>query len=267
MTEAMKDSVIVITGASAGIGAATAELVVQRGARVVLAARRADELNALAAKLGDRAIAVPTDVSRRADNELLRDKALAAFGQIDVWIANAGRGISRMVSELTDDDIDDMVQVNVKSVVYGIQAVLPHFKQRKRGEIIAVSSGLSRFPFAPQRSAYSAAKAAVNLLIASLRGELRAGGFTDIHAMTVMPGIVATDFGKNALHGGLDSAKMPGAQPVGEVAEVIANLIDKPRAEVYTRPQLLELAARYFSAEDVGEIEKGMGGPPSGPPR
>jgi NADP-dependent 3-hydroxy acid dehydrogenase YdfG len=266
MTVGMKDQVIVITGASAGIGAATAELVVQRGARVVLAARRAEELNALAQKLGDRAIAVPTDVTRRADNEQLRDKAIAAFGQIDVWIANAGRGISRMVSELTDDDIDDMVKVNVKSVLYGIQAVLPHFKQRKRGQIIAVSSGLSRFPFAPQRSAYSAAKAAVNLLIASLRVELRMGGFSDIHATTVMPGVVATDFGKNALHGGIDSAKIPGAQPVGEVAEVIADVIDTPRAEVYTRPQMRELAARYFSADDVTEIEKGFGfGPP--PPR
>lgn len=257
----MKDHVIVITGASGGIGAAVAELVVQRGARVVLAARRADELAAFASKLGERAIAVPTDVTRRADNEQLRDKALAAFGQIDVWIANAGRGISRMVSELTDEDIDDMITVNVKSVVYGIQAVLPHFKQRKRGQIIAVSSGLARFPFAPQRSAYSASKAAVNLLVASLRGELRAA-FPDIHATTVMPGIVATDFGKNALHGGIDNAKLPGAQPVEEVAQVIADVIDKPRAEVYTRPQMRELAARYFSAEDVGEIEKGFGGPP-----
>jgi NADP-dependent 3-hydroxy acid dehydrogenase YdfG len=256
----MKDQVIVITGASAGIGAAVAELAVQRGARVVLAARRADELAAFAKKLGDRAIAVPTDVTRRADNEQLRDRALAAFGQIDVWLANAGRGISRLVSELTDQDIDDMVTVNVKSVVYGIQAVLPHFKQRKRGQIIAVSSGLSRFPLAPQRSAYSASKAAVNLLIASLRGELRAE-FPNIYATTVMPGIVATDFGKNALHGGVDNAKLPGAQPVSEVAEVIADVIEKPRAEVYTRRQMRELAARYFSAEDVTEIEKGFTAP------
>lgn len=258
----MKDQVIVITGASAGIGAAVAERVVERGARVVLAARRATELDAFARQLGDRAIAVPTDVTRRADNEQLRDRALAAFGQIDVWIANAGRGISRMVSELTDNDIDEMVAVNIKSVLYGIQAVLPHFKERKRGQIIAVSSGLSRFPFAPQRSAYSAAKAGVNLLMASLRGELRGAGFADIWATTVMPGVVATDFGKNAKHGGVDNAKLPGAQPVGEVADVIAGVIEKPRAEVYTRPQMRELAARYFSAEDVAEIEKGFGAPP-----
>src|SRR5688500_9276924 len=132
----MKDQVIVITGASAGIGAAAAEVVAGRGARVVLAARRQGDLAALAAKLGapSRAIAVATDVTRRADNEALRDAALAAFGQIDVWVANAGRGISRLVSELTDEDIDDMVQVNLKSVLYGIQAVLPHMKERKRGQ-------------------------------------------------------------------------------------------------------------------------------------
>jgi short-subunit dehydrogenase len=263
---AMKDKVIVITGASAGIGLAVAELAVARGARVVLAARRQAELDAVAARLGDRTIAVVADVTRRADNEMLRDKALAAFGQIDAFVANAGRGISRMVSELTDEDIDDMITVNVKSVLYAIQAVLPHFKERRRGQIVAISSGLSRFPFAPQRSAYSASKAAVNLLMASLRGELRGQGFDDIYATTVMPGIVATDFGKNALHGGVDNAKLPGAQPVSEVAEVIVGVIEKPRAEVYTRPQMRQLAEKYYSADDVSEIEKGFGMPPGAPP-
>lgn len=257
----IQDQVIVITGASAGIGAATAELAVSRGARVVLAARRADELSALAKKLGDRALAVPTDVTRRADNEQLRDRALAAFGQIDVWIANAGKGISRMPSELTDDDVDEMMTVNFKSVLYSIQAVLPHFKQRKLGQIIAVSSALSRIAFTPVRSAYSASKAAVNLLMASLRAELRTD-FPDIHATTLMPGVVITDFGKNARHGGMDSAKLPGAQPVSEVAEVVVDLIEKPRAEAYSRPQMRDLMARYFAAEDVAEIEKGISGPP-----
>lgn len=262
----MKDSVIVVTGASAGIGLAVAELAVARGARVVLAARRKAELDAIVQRLGDRAIAVVADVTRRADNEMLRDKALAAFGQIDSFVANAGRGITRMVSELTDEDVDDMITVNVKSLLYGIQAVLPHFKERRRGQIVAISSGLSRFPFAPQRSAYSASKAAVNILMASLRGELRADGLNDIYATTVMPGIVATDFGKNALHGGVDNAKLPGAQPVGEVADVILDVIEKPRAEVYTRAQMRELAEKYYSADDVAEVEKALSRPP-GPPR
>jgi NAD(P)-dependent dehydrogenase (short-subunit alcohol dehydrogenase family) len=263
----LSDKVVVITGASAGIGLALAELCVQRGARVVLAARRKSELDALASRLGtDKALAVETDVARRADNEALVSQALARFGQIDSFVANAGRGISRLPSELTDADIDDMISLNLKSVLYAIQSCLPHFKQRTRGQIVAISSGLSRFPFAPQRSAYSASKAAVNLLMASLRGELRAQGLTDIHATTVMPGIVATDFGKNALHGGIDNAKMPGAQPVGEVAEVIADVIEKPRAEAYTRPQMRELAEKYYSADDVSEIEKTFGMRPPGPP-
>jgi NADP-dependent 3-hydroxy acid dehydrogenase YdfG len=251
----MKDKVIVITGASAGIGAALAAAVVQRGARVVLAARRVTELSAIAQPLGEAALVVPTDVTRRADNELLRDRALAKFGAIDVWVNNAGRAIWRQVSELTDDDLDAMFAVNVKSVLYGIQAVLPYFKQRKAGHIISVSSGLSRFPFAQQRSAYSAAKGAVNMLMASLRVELR-DEFPDIRTTTVLPGVVATDFGLNALHGGVDNRRIPNAQPVDEAATVIADAIERPVAEVYTRPQMRELAARYFAAEDVSEIER-----------
>jgi len=257
----MKDKVIVITGASAGIGAALAETAVKRGARVVLAARRLPELQAIAQKLGDSALVVPADVTRREDNDLIRDRAIARFGQIDAWVNNAGRGISRMVSQLTDADIDDMMTVNLKSVLYGIQTVLPHFKAQKRGHILTVSSGLSRFPFAPQRSAYSASKAAVNLLMASLRVELR-DEFPEIHTTTVLPGVVATEFGTNALHGGVDNRRLPNAQPVDEVANVIADAIEKPIAEIYTRPQMRELAARYFAAEDVSTIEREFGAPP-----
>ena len=252
----MKDKVIVITGASAGIGAAVAQEVARRGARgIVLASRRIDELNKVAGTLGERTVAVRTDVTRRADNEKLFEIALMKFGAVDVWINNAGRGISRLVSQLTDDDLDDMVTVNVKSVLYGVQAVLPHFKSQKRGHIVTISSGLSRFPLAPQRSAYSASKAAVNLLMASLRVELR-DEYPDIHTTTVIPGVVATDFGVNALHGGVDNRRLPNAQPVDEVANVIADAIERPVAEVYTRPQMRDLAARYFSAEDVSSIER-----------
>jgi NAD(P)-dependent dehydrogenase (short-subunit alcohol dehydrogenase family) len=251
----MKDKVIVITGGSEGIGAAVAQEVAKRGAKVVVAARNVEKLEAVAKQIG--ALAVQTDVTKRSDNERLRDRALEKFGAIDVWINNAGRGISKLVSELTDEDVDDMMLVNVKSVVYGIQAVLPHMKERGHGQIISVSSGLSRFPFAPQRSAYSAAKAAVNLLMASLRVELKKQ-FPNIYATTVLPGVVATDFGNNAKHGGIDSRKMPDAQPVEEVGTIIADVIEKARAEVYTRPQMLQLAAKYFSAEDVSQIEAGF---------
>jgi NADP-dependent 3-hydroxy acid dehydrogenase YdfG len=254
---AMKDKVIVITGASSGIGEQLAEVVAARGAKgIVVAARRDSELSALAGRLGPTALAVVTDVTRRVEVEQLRDRALARFGQIDVWVSNAGRGISRSVTQLTDEDFDDMMTTNVKSVLYGVQAVMPHFRERERGHLITVSSMLGRIPMAPIRSAYSAAKAAVNSLMTSLRLELKAE-FPEIRVSTVMPGVVATPFGANARHGGPDSRTLPNAQPVGEVAQAIAQLIDHPRAELYTRPELAQLAARYFGADDVATIEAG----------
>ncbi|HET9986969.1 MAG TPA: SDR family NAD(P)-dependent oxidoreductase [Kofleriaceae bacterium] len=262
----MNDLVIVITGASMGIGAELAREVTRRGAKgVVLAARNEAELAKLAAELGANALAVPTDVTRRADLERLRDRTLERFGQLDVLVNNAGRGISRLVSELTDADVDDMVTINIKSVLYGIQAVLPHMKQQGRGQIMTVSSGLSRFPLNASRSVYSASKAAVNLLMGSLRMELRTT-YPGIHCTTVIPGVVMTDFGLNALHGGIDNRKLPGAQPVEEVAKVMADAIAKPVAEVYTRAQMKELAAKYFAADDVATLE---GAPPffASPPR
>jgi short-subunit dehydrogenase len=252
----MKDKVIVITGASSGIGAALATLVAGQGAKVVLAARREPELAQVAAPLGGDAITVVTDVTQRGDLERLRDRAVERFGHIDVWVGNAGRGITRSITQLTDADFDDMMAINVKSVLYGLQAVVPHFRDRKRGHLITVSSMLGRVPMAPFRSAYSASKAAVNSLMTSLRLELRAD-YPEVHVSTVLPGVVATPFGANALHGGPDSRKLPMAQPVGEVAAVIAELIEHPRAEVYTRPGDAQLAARYYSADDVTAIEAG----------
>jgi short-subunit dehydrogenase len=227
----------------------------------VLAARSAEPLAALAARLGDRALAVPTDVAKREDNIRLAARAIEAFGRLDAWVANAGRGITRMPSQLTDADVDDMFTTNLKSVLYGIQAALPHFKETKRGHLIAVSSMLGKVPFTPIRSAYSASKAAVNSLMASLRLELRPE-FPDIHASTVLPGVVATGFGTNSLHGGPDSRAFAGAQPADEVATVIADCIETPRAEVYTRPQMKDIAAKYYSADDIATVEAGLGGPP-----
>jgi len=256
----MKDKVIVITGASSGIGAALATTLAERGARIVIAARREPELTAVATRIGANAHAVIADVSLRADNDRIRDAALAKFGRLDVWVANAGRGITRAPSQLTDDDIDEMMTTNFKSVLYGFQAALPTFKTQKSGHIIAVSSMLGRISFTPIRSAYSAAKAAVNSLMSSIRQELRTE-FPDIHASTVLPGVVATDFGTAALHGGPDSRAFPNAQPVAEVATQIADLIASPRAELYTRPEMRETAARFYAADDVGAIEAGFAMP------
>ena len=249
----MKDKVIVVTGASAGIGAALAQCVAARGARPVLLARRAVELDKIAQRVGSEALAIVTDVTQRKQVQQAVQQTLQHFGQLDVWVNNAGRGISRPVTELTDADIDEMMLVNVKSALYGMQAVLPHFREQGRGHIINVSSMLGRVPFAPIRSAYSASKHALNSLTANLRMELRQ--IPDIHVSSVHPGVVATEFGLNALHGGHDSRLFPGAQTAEQVAEVIADVIENPRADVYTRPEAQNLVANYFAAPDMAEVE------------
>src|SRR5262252_3739348 len=109
---------VVITGASSGIGATLAMQLGEAGHRLVLAARRDAELKEVARRTGAEALAVPTDVTKRADVERLRDRAIERFGHVDVWINNAGRGITKPVLELTDDEFDLMMAVNVKSAIY-----------------------------------------------------------------------------------------------------------------------------------------------------
>jgi NADP-dependent 3-hydroxy acid dehydrogenase YdfG len=251
----MQNKVIVITGASAGIGAALAELVVRGGARAALLARREKELTEVAARLQGKALALVTDVTRRPDIERAVETVLAELGTIDVWVNNAGRGISRLVSELTDEDFDQMMNVNVKAVLHCMQAVLPHFRERGKGHIINVSSMLGRLPIAPFRSAYSASKHALNSLTANLRMEL-SQSFPQIHVSSVHPGVVATEFGSNALHGGMDSRKFPGAQSAAEVAAVIADVIENPRADAYTRSGAQTVIVNYYAAEDMGRAEQ-----------
>ena len=249
------DKVIVITGASGGIGAELAKQLGAAGAKVVLAARRKKELDAVAAATAADALAVIADVTKRQDVEHLAKAALERFGRIDVWVNNAGRGISRSVGELTDDDLDAMWRDNMKSVVYGIQAVLPHFKSRNEGQIINVSSGLSRAPFAPVRAAYGAVKSAVNMLTASLRVELRAT-HPGIHVTLLLPGVVATEFGLNSLGSGIvDNRKLPGAQPVDAAAKAIVDVIEKPRPEAYTSSFIADAIARYQQEPDAFETE------------
>jgi NAD(P)-dependent dehydrogenase (short-subunit alcohol dehydrogenase family) len=244
---------IVITGASSGIGA---ELAVELGAaghRVALAARRDHDLRAVAAKAGDGAIVVPTDVTKRAEVERLRDRAIEAFGHVDVWVNNAGRGINRPVLELTDEELDLMMSVNVKSALYGMQAIVPHFIARGRGQIINVSSVLSRVPFATFRSGYNAAKAALNALTANARVDL-AREHPGIQVTLVMPGLVRTEFQQNALGG---SPPMPAAdaQPVEDAAAAIVGAIVHPVAEIYTNPrQASGIVQSYF--KDVAAFER-----------
>ncbi len=248
------EKVVVVTGASAGIGSELVRQLATKGAKVVLAARTKAAIDELAARIGDGALAVVADVTRRSDVDHLCSAALERFGRIDVWVNNAGRGISRGVADLTDDDMDSMWRDNMKSVLYGMQAVLPHFKSRNEGQIINVSSGLSRAPLAPARAAYGAVKSAVNMLSASLRVELRAT-HPGIYVTIVLPGVVATEFGRNALGGGVDNKSLPSAQPVEAAVKAIVDVIEHPKSEAYTSSFIGETISRYQRDPDAFEAE------------
>ena len=246
----MENKVVVITGASGGIGAALAELLAARGDGVALVARRAELLTAVAARCGARALAVTGDVTRRADVERARAAAIARFERVDVWVNNAGQGISAPPSTLTDEDLDVMMRTNVHSALYGMQAVLPHFQARGEGHVINVSSMLGRVPFATVRSAYCGAKHFLNALTIAMRAEVQ-GTHPGIQFSLVSPGVVYTDFGLNARGGGPDSRQFPEGQSAAEVAAVIAGVIDTRRPDVYTRAGARQRIADYYAK--IGE--------------
>jgi len=246
----MQNKVVAITGASSGIGAALAELVAKQGASVALIARREDALRAVAARCGERALPIVADVTDRGEVKRALNETLRRFGRLDVWVNNAGRGITRPPSELTDQDVDDMMRVNVKSVLYGMQEVLPVFKASGTGHVINISSMLGRVPFATFRSAYSASKHYVNALTAMFRDELRQT-HPGIEISLVSPGVVRTEFGVNALYGGPDSRQLPGGQSAEEVAAVIADVIATPRPDVYTRLGSRAQVADYYAGLGV----------------
>ena len=251
--QGVQGKIIVITGASAGIGATTAKQAGAAGAKLILAARRKKELDEVAAESGSGHLVVPTDVTVRAQVEALAKAALDTHGRVDVWINNAGRGISKPTSQLDDDDLDTMFRDNVKSALYGMQAILPHFKERNDGQIINLSSLLGRIPYVPVRSAYAAAKHALNALTATLRLELR-GSYPGIRLTTISPGPVATDFGTTALHGGADSKTFPGAQSADEVAEHILRAIVERPIDVYTRAVYADQVRTYYN--DIDAVER-----------
>jgi short-subunit dehydrogenase len=256
--------VVVITGASGGIGAALARTLAGEGANLVLAARRERELHAVAdetRKLGSKkTVGVPVDVTHRNEVFDLRDKTLAEFGRIDVWVNNAGRGITRSVLDLTDEDIDEMLAVNLKSAIYGMQAAVPYFIERGKGHLINISSFLGRVPIASFRSVYSASKAALNSLTANLRMDLR--DHPGVHVSLIMPGVVTTDFARNVrgdarppITGGAPGRPPMNVQSPEEVAAGIVEVIHNPVAELYTNPASAEIALRYYA--DVDAFERG----------
>jgi len=243
----MTERVVVITGASTGIGAALAELVGARGDWPVLVARRKPELEGVASRSGPRALPLVADVTRREAVRGVVQSALGHFGRIDVWVNNVGQGITALPSQLTDADIDDMMLVNVKSALYGMQEVLPHFIARDAGQIINVSSMLGRTPIFVPRSAYNGAKHFLNALTANFREEVQQA-HPGIQVTLVSPGVVRTEFGLNARHGGVDSRQLPQSQDAAEVALVIADAIDSRLPDLYTRAGARDRVLQYFQS-------------------
>lgn len=242
--------VAVITGASAGIGAALAELLAARGSTVILVARRERELREVAERCGALAMPIVADMTVRDEVQRVVAESIARFGRVDVWVNNVGRGITRMPSQLTDDDIDETMRVNVKSALYGMQEILPHFKERGTGQIVNVSSMLGRTPFAVQRSAYVGAKHFLNGLTATFRAEVQ-GTHPGIVVTLVSPGVVRTEFGLNARHGGVDSRELPDSQSAEETASAIAEAIERRVDDMYTFRGAKARVTGYY--ERIGE--------------
>jgi NADP-dependent 3-hydroxy acid dehydrogenase YdfG len=190
--ENVQGKVIAITGASSGIGAATARLLAARGAKVVLGARRLDRLEALASEItaaGGEAAYARTDVSQRADVTALIELACERYGQLDVLINNAGIGLISPLDELRVEDWDAMIDVNIKGTLYGIAAALPVFRRQEFGHFVNVLS-TSGLRIVPLQSVYAGTKNAVRAISEGLRQE--AGD--KLRVTIISPGFVHTDF-------------------------------------------------------------------------
>ena len=246
----MAPKVILITGASGGIGAALAEILARRGDSVALVARRKTELDEVVARCGPSALAIVADVTRRDEVRRAIVSTIARFGRIDVLVNNAGQGMSRVPSELTGEDIDTMIEANVKTALFGMQEILPHFKERGSGHIVNISSMLGRIPMVVVRSAYSGAKHFLNALTQTFRAEVQST-HPGIHVSLVSPGPVRTDFGTNAIYGGHNSRSLPNSQSAEEAALVIAAVIDSKRADVYTQKGYQKQVGAYYTS--IGE--------------
>jgi NADP-dependent 3-hydroxy acid dehydrogenase YdfG len=184
--------VVAITGASSGIGEATALLLASRGAKVVLGARRVERLEALAARIvdaGGDAVYAATDVRRREDLNGLVDLARARYGRLDVLVNNAGIGPISRLDNLRVEDWEDMIDVNIKGVLYGIAAALPVFRDQGFGQFVNTAS-TSAHRIVPAQSVYSATKMAVRAISEGLRQE--AG--PSLRVTVISPGYIGTDF-------------------------------------------------------------------------
>ncbi len=232
--------VVLITGASEGIGAATARLLAARGAKVAVAARSIDKLNEVVAELGD-SFAVRVDMTQPASITAMVDAVVDNYGRIDVLVNNAGRALRARVADVTVADFQSVVDLNVYGPLLAMQAVIPHMRRQGGGSIVNVSSNVSKMAI-PTIGAYAATKYALNGLTLTARGELADDG---IIVSVMHPGQTATNFGRNAtVDAGMASAPPPsgGSNTSPDTAEDVAErileaIVDGP-AEQYMSPEM-----------------------------
>ncbi|WP_395369705.1 SDR family oxidoreductase [Streptomyces tubercidicus] len=238
----IEGKVVAITGASSGIGEATALLLAERGARLVLGARRSERLVELVARIeeaGGAAVQIRTDVTRREDLRALVALAGERFGRLDVLVSNAGVGTISPLDDLRVEEWDHMVDVNVKGVLHGIGAALPVFRGQGTGHFVTVAS-TAAFRIVPAMAVYAGTKFAVRAICEGLRQE--AGD--SLRVTTVSPGATATDFAEASSNsrGRAEITKMRDdlAIPPAAIARAIAFAIEQPGevdvSEVVVRP-------------------------------
>jgi short-subunit dehydrogenase len=228
------NKVVVITGASSGIGRATALEFARRGATIVLAARREDALDSLAEEcqgIGGNALAIPTDVTDAEAVHNLARKTYETFGHLDVWVNNAAVTIFGHLEEMPPEPVKQVVDTNILGMLYGAQAALPYFRERGRGTLVNVSSvvGIAGQPYTVP---YSVTKSAIVGLSKSLDQEL--ADEKDIHVCLVLPASIDTPiFGQAANYSGRQIVPLKPILDPQRVADAIVSLTEHPRREVY----------------------------------
>jgi short-subunit dehydrogenase len=252
----VRDSVVVVTGASSGIGRATALACAAAGAAVVLAARRAEALDEVARECetaGGEALAVPIDVTDADAVQALARRAVERFGRIDVWVNCAAVTAFAPFQEIPLEEFRRILDVDVMGSVHGARAALPYMRDQGKGVLVNVSSIVAAVP-QPYTHAYSVSKAAVRVLSSSLRQELRLDGAKGVKVCTVMPPTVDTPFfDHTANYTGRKAKAMPPVYSAERVARTIVDLIRVPRREVLVGPMARNLMLQSKLAPGLAE--------------
>ncbi len=236
LTRSLDDSTVVITGASSGIGTATAYALARRGAAVVLAARSEQALEQVAQRcrqLGGQALAVPTDVTDLDSVRRLAERAVVEFGRVDAWVNNAAVSAVGLFDEIPVAEFRRVLEVNLLGTVHGIKAALPYLEAAGGGVLVNNASVLAEVAM-PYQSAYNAAKHGIRGLADTVRQELRVTGRGQISVCTVLPATIDTPFFRHAAnHSGRELVPPPPIYPPEVVAQTIVRLLRRPRREAY----------------------------------